>query len=314
MPIDNSIPIGENHAVYQDSDDYKTAVGYPGQYESVKEDDNGIYGLSQEEYSDADKISVIMPEDGVPVVVLYGPAGCGKTMLLIRMVRYLRDKGYIASPVRTFRPAADANYQQICDGFNDKITGDLAASQTDLISFLLVEIARQGKPICRILEVPGEHILPKAERLRPYPRYLQAVLNSTKLRKIWLAMVEPDWEDQSDRDKYVLKLQDLKRRMSAHDKVIFVFNKVDNTNLVVQAGKVNVAQAEKKTKTLYPGIFNCFENVSPISKMWRKYDCGFVPFQTGTYSEASDGSIYFTPGPVQYCDNLWNTILKFTKG
>lgn len=277
------------------------------------EESEEIHGFSYVEYNDANQISVHVPDDKIPLVMLYGPPTSGKTMLLIRLVRYLQEKGYSASPVRTFRPSADKNYEDICSGFDRMIANDLAAAQTNLISFMLVEICREGKVICRILEVPGEHMLPSDDILSPYPLYFEEITNSN-LRKIWLFILEPDWKDYSDRALYVRKIQMLRGKMNSRDRSVFVFNKVDLTGLVIGAGKVNNGEAQKRAKNLYPGIFDIFRNVNPITKFWRSYYCSFVPFQTGSYVTAADGSRRFSAAHQKYCDALWSAILKYIKG
>mgnify|MGYP003293839111 CR=1 FL=1 len=40
------------------------------------------------------------------------------------------------------------------------------------------------------------------------------------------------------------------------------------------------------------GIFEKFRNQNPITKWWKDYLCGFVPFQTGTYTINLSGSNY----------------------
>lgn len=318
MPLDDSIqqvPHTENQGYINEHASYKDVSYEDSGYIAGTEDTAAeeIHGLSSVEYNDANQISVHVPDDNIPLVMLYGPPTSGKTMLLVRLVRYLQERGYSASPVRTFRPSADSHYEGICSGFDRMIANDLAAAQTNLISFMLVEICKAGRVVCRILEVPGEHILPSGDILSPYPLYFEEIANSN-LRKIWLFILEPDWKDHSDRALYVKKIQMLRSRMNSRDKAVFVFNKVDLTGLVMSAGRVNVKEVQKKTSNLYPGIFDTFRNVNPISKLWRSHNCSFVPFQTGTYITASDGSRRFSAGHAKYCDALWNAILKYIKG
>ena len=63
-----------------------------------------IGGLSDAELSNPDNIMVTIADQNVPIVVLFGPTTCGKTMTLIRLTRYLQKYGYKVSPVRSFRP------------------------------------------------------------------------------------------------------------------------------------------------------------------------------------------------------------------
>ena len=63
---------------------------------------------STEELNDPAKIKVTIADASTPLIVLFGPPSCGKTMTLIRLTRYLRSiNGYAIEPVTCFRPAHD---------------------------------------------------------------------------------------------------------------------------------------------------------------------------------------------------------------
>lgn len=274
----------------------------------------GIHGLSNAEFTDPNAISVSIHDKKAPMVVLFGPASCGKTMTLVRLSRFLRDTGYSVAPVRTFRPSADTHYENLCRSFNRMVANDLAAESTDQISFMLVDVYNHGKKICQILEVPGEHLLPQADLLAPYPTYIYNIINDTRVRKIWAFMVEPQWRDESDRRLYVDKIAALRPLMTPRDKALFILNKVDLTQLIDSSGHIAEGQAIKLVSDLYPGIFAPFINRNPVSKLWRKYDARFVPFQTGSYTTDANGKRHFIPGPQKYCVWLWEKIISLITG
>ena len=114
-----------------------------------------IVGLTKEELNDPNKISVTIADKDAPIVVLFGPPACGKTMTLVRLTRYLRENGYTITPIRTFRPTYDSNYSEICDNFDVMMNQDDAAASTSKISFMLVKVSKNGRTICQILEAPG---------------------------------------------------------------------------------------------------------------------------------------------------------------
>lgn len=95
---------------------------------------------------------------------------------------------------------------------------------------------------------------------------------------------------------------------------MFIFNKIDATPYVISPGNIRYSQALQHTQFLYPGIFAPFMNVNPITKLWKPYHFDFVAFQTGDFSEASDGTLTFEQGPDAYPRNLWNFILKRIRG
>ena len=55
-------------------------------------------GLSSEEQNDPNSITVTVSDPNTPIVILYGPPSCGKTMTLVRMTRYLQSQGYTVVP------------------------------------------------------------------------------------------------------------------------------------------------------------------------------------------------------------------------
>lgn len=71
-------------------------------------------GLSETELNDPNSIKVTVSDPNTPIVILYGPPSCGKTMTLVRLTRFLVSHGYTVVPEKTFRPTYDENYKQLC--------------------------------------------------------------------------------------------------------------------------------------------------------------------------------------------------------
>lgn len=273
-------------------------------------------GLSQEEEKDPNKIVVTIADTNTPIVVLFGPPQCGKTMAMIRLTRFLRKmSGLTISPVKTFRPAFDTHYKEMCDGFNDLVHDDNAANSTSRINFMLLKIAKVGTPICQLLEAPGEHYFDpnKKQSENVFPTYINTIINSNT-RKIWIVFVEPNWLNEADRLGYVEKIKNLKKKMKPQDKILFVYNKIDETDFIISPGQINVTAARNDVKNNYPGVFEMFKNQNPISKLWREYNCEFISFSTGDYTVAADGTKMFQQGDDVYPQKLWNKVLKLIRG
>lgn len=191
-------------------------------------DEDGIHGLTGEEITDPNKIMVTVADTETPIVVLYGPPSCGKTMTLVRLSRYLRSKGYRVNPVRSFRPKSDNNFKRMCDGFDEMLNSNQAAKSTQYMSFMLVKVLdRQARPVCQILEAPGELYF-NGDPKKPYPVYVHKIFSCPN-RKVWAIMVEPDWDDYEKRANYVTRVANLKPNCTPRDKFLFVFNKIDLT-------------------------------------------------------------------------------------
>lgn len=270
-------------------------------------------GLSATELNDPNSIKVTISDPKTPIVVLYGPPSCGKTMTLVRMTRYLVSLGYTVVPEKTFRPTYDDNYRQLCENFDQMINSNDAATSTTNISFMLVKVLRNGKPVCQLLEAPGEYYFKPDEPNRPYPAYVYEILQSVN-RKVWAIMVEPDWSDSVPRANYVTRIRNLKSMMASRDKVLFVFNKIDLTPYVYGVGQVNTGEAIRNVQNLYPHIFVPFENKNPLTKFFTKYNCEFIPFMTGNYTEKMGGGLAYIEGHFIYAQRLWEAMLKLING
>lgn len=263
--------------------------------------------------SDANSIKVTISDEKAPLVILFGPPACGKTMTLVRMSRFLKEEGYTVSPIRTFRPSTDTNYSSMCNNFDQAMTTDYAAESTERISFMLVEVLKDGRRICQLLEAPGEHYFDPNNPKSAFPAYVNTIINC-KNRKVWMIMVEPDWKDDSDRKNYVARVVDLKKNMRPLDAAIFVLNKIDKSPIFEGIRRTSITRARREVNNQYPGIFKPFENQNPITKLWKDYNCDFVAFQTGTFTSTDSGRLTYQEGPREYCGKLWKCITKKIRG
>ena len=276
--------------------------------------DEKTKGLTQEEIKDPNKINVTIADKDTPIVVLFGPPACGKTMTLVRLTRFLSENGYTIAPILTFRPKSDSNYTDLCDKFDTMINQDNAADSTNRISFMLVKVSKKGRPICQLLEAPGEYYFNPKSPNTPFPRYFNAI-KSSKNRKIWTIMVEPDWANEEDRKNYVTRIKYLKKQMATKDKTIVVYNKIDKTDFLIDnSGNVQMGAAIKNIKDLYPGIFEPFRNTQPILSWFTPYNCNFTVFQTGDYTKTDDNTMVFQQGADVFPRKLWNIIMKHVRG
>lgn len=247
-----------------------------------------------------------------PLVILYGPTSCGKTMTLIRLTKHLRNKYHCTvTPDRTFRPAKDKAYQEDCDKFNQTVNDPIAAHGTS--GYMLVDVVYQGRTLCKILEAPGEYYFDPKNPKKKYPHYLSKIIAAPN-RKVWCAFVEPNWMDPNNRADYRDRIKDLKPTMTPTDQMVFVFNKIDTTGYVIKPGVVNEKEAVNRISQLYQGIFDEFRNDIPILKWFQPYTCMFVPFQTGIFSDGEDADgnqiTLYAEGNEAYPERLWKVIKK----
>lgn len=281
--------------------------------QKVKEDT-----YSTEELNDPDTIDVDIADPDTPIAVLFGPPACGKTMTMIRLAKFLTEKGYSIEPVRSFRKDYDHNYTRNCDNFNGLLREPQytwAAEKSLGLNFMLLKVSRGGTPIVHILEAPGEHYYDPAEPNEPkanFIPYITKVINAPN-RKLWIYMTEPNWKNKGDRVNYARKISSMRTKTNRKDKSILLFNKIDETGFEKSMGEVNQEAAEQHVSNMYPGLFDCFKNQNPITSIWKPYACTLVPFSTGTYTKKlieGKNRKKFTEGPDAYPLKLWNTILK----
>lgn len=325
MPILDQFPTSESLAEEQSSAQYDQPETTPQDTEEYSAtdytdfnhfDDDTTYtqGETASLPQDVNSIQITISDKQTPLILLVGPPACGKTMTLIRLARYLKEKGYQLEPVRTLRPSTDKAYLDLCNNFNAMLSTPLAANATSLISFMLVRVLHKGKVLCQILEAPGEHYFNPNDPHSPFPTYLNQIF-ANRMRKIWAFIVEKDWRDEQNRIDYVQRIRDLQLQVDPRDRAIFLFNKIDLTNFVLGRGRVNRSAAKKDIEDNYPGIFEPFRNRHPLSSFWKPWRCEFLPFQTGTYTaDSRNGQLYFQSGPDEYPAALWQHLLHFIKG
>ena len=114
---------------------------------------------TEEEIRDVNNITVTIPDKQTPIVVFFGSPASGKTLTLLRMIRYLEQGHHHIVPEAIFRPQTDKHYVKMCAGLKDMAYSQYAPGGTDIISFMLVKVIDQAnnRTLCQILEAPGEH-------------------------------------------------------------------------------------------------------------------------------------------------------------
>ena len=303
----------------------------PPQPEPEKQ--GGIIGLSDNENKDPNEI-VVTVSDPVPVVVLFGAATSGKTMALIRLTQYLEKQGYQVVPDKIFRPSYDTHYKKMCNEYIKLCHSKYAPSGNEAISFMLVKVLdRIGRPICQLLEAPGEHYFDEKDPKKPFPTYITNIMN-LRNKRVWMFLVEQNGFNEDDEDQNGIKVAAKQRNMTdqemrdmyvqriinmpanlRRDKTIFTCHKVDKSQQVFLGnGRPNKSQIFKNIKNQYPGIFTPFVNKNPITRLFRKYNFQFVPFSAGAFTKTDSGKQVYTPGEDIYPKLLWKAILKTVKG
>ena len=137
---------------------------------------------TDDEIRDVNNISVTIPDTKTPIVIFFGSPASGKTLALLRMIRFLEQHNHDVIPEAVFRPQTDKHYTKMCVGLKDMAYSDYAPGGTDIISFMLVKVIDRmnNKTVCQILEAPGEHYFDGRADLS-FPRYINAIRVSNAL-------------------------------------------------------------------------------------------------------------------------------------
>lgn len=278
--------------------------------------DNSIHqqGSVVKEYTDVND-TVVTVTDPSPVIILFGAKTSGKTMTLVRLTRYLETHGYQIKPDPLFRPSEDDKFKEMCHNYLKNCHSKYAADSTADMRFMLVKVLDKiGRPVCQLLEAPGEHYFDPDDPQKDFNTYIHDILNIPN-RRTWMFIVELDWKkDQEIRDAYVTRIQHMPAQVK-RDKIIFTCHKVDkHSELTLTNGKPNTPQIFQNLKGQYPGLFETFRNTKPIIRLFKKYNFAFVPFSAGSFTTNEQGQQVYTMGSDVYPSMLWRTILKTVKG
>lgn len=171
--------------------------------------------------NNAETYNVVITDHNAPMIILFGPPSCGKTMTLVRLTRYLSGT-YDFMPDQAFRNSTDSEFNELCKNFNAAVSADKAADGTKYIDFMLLRVNERsnGKTICQFVESPGEFLFNPQNPTAQFPAYLHQIIASNN-RKIWLIFLEPGMS-QEDRFAYVKKIQNLRSVIDSRDRIIFV--------------------------------------------------------------------------------------------
>lgn len=274
---------------------------------------------------DLDGSTTVIDEDDIkigdkraPIVMLFGPPTSGKSMTLVRLARYLRKQGYTVKADPTFK--SDDAYKARCEQFLKNLNTTEALQGNALNEFLMVKVIKHGTTICQILEAPGEHYFnpKKPEEVSPsnFRPYLTEIIRNLTNRKIWVFITEAEWNVHATvKDSYVARIRGCKHQLlKATDRVVILYNKVDQKEELFEDGQLHVSSAEKAMKDEYEGLSSIFKNPNPITSLWRAFNYRFVPFCTGYYTKQVGGKHRYNESEERYPRLLWTELMNCIKG
>lgn len=257
----------------------------------------------------------------VPVVVFVGPPSSGKSMILVRLAKYLRSKGYTIQTDSTFLNTED--YQRDCEEFSHKLNTNIALRGS--VKFLLVKVFDHGREVAKLLEAPGEDFYTtdpvkiekgKNNRIEPYLATIMASRNP----KSYVVLLDLDSDicfrnDSYHRQSYSQRFLDYfyPNIDVRRDRIVLLYNKIDVTPFGTINGCTDPNGAKADAKMFYPQLFATMR-VRSFGGFVTTDNFVFKTFCTGMFSKQIDnnGKKYQTYNEAQdiYPQELWKEITK----
>ena len=257
----------------------------------------------------------------VPIVVFAGPAASGKSMILVRLAKYLHSNGYTVKTDPTFLNTSD--YQEHCQKFNDALATTTALDGT--VKFLLVNVYKDGREIAKLLEAPGEDFYTiDAEKIKigannSVEPYLAAIMTSNN-PKSYVVLLDLDSEVSFRNNGY--HRESYERRFlnnfypainKKRDRIILLYNKIDKTMFGNINGCDDISGARADAELYYKGLFSTMK-VKKFGGFITVDNFTFKTFCTGMFAKQRDsfGKTYQTYNIASdvYPQELWKEIIK----
>lgn len=270
--------------------------------------------------TNAATVQVRMPKgEKSPIVILFGPSMCGKTMTLVRLTRYLSSR-YTFKPDKSFKDSSDDEYNALCSNFNAAVNSDNAAEGTSYIDFMLLRVNEKprGNTFCQFVESPGEFLFDPEKPDEQFPLYFEAI-RDTENRKIWVFFLEPTLSNEEKR-AYVNKITQ-RIEFGEEDRFIFLVNKIDmevTKDLMISKERINEEGLREYVDQEFEDLTTSEKFIRHRTWLGDKELFKIVGFQTGTYHEGedADGKKYkaFHAGHNSHPQRLWDAIEGAVKG
>lgn len=256
---------------------------------------------------------MFIPDPKLPIFIPYGYRSIGKTMIIMRLTRFLYQEGYTVRPNLVFKSVSDQRYHNLCQRYMEQVFNTYALTATGINDTLLLDVINQkGEPVCGIIDQAGEH---QYDMDSPYMGISQEMREIIKLPnpKIWGFVIEYNsLLDIHERQGYAQNIWNIANNaLASENKVLFIYNKVDLTPFMKsEDGTASLRELFDSADSSFPGIFKPFEETNLIKRILKgRYKFKMIPFQTGVFNQR-EGDVIFSYGRDEYPKHLWEKILE----
>jgi hypothetical protein len=249
----------------------------------------------------------------VPMIIFYGPPNCGKTVGLLRLLRYLKnDVGLKVEVIKTLRK--DHNYVHvICPNFQKSLDDTESSipipNQAD--NFIAVAVSGEQGAICTFMELPGEFLYDPAVSAHTTPPPYLDQIKAHESRKIVFFMVplptassmELDSQNLDIYCKYIVenisKLFDVQ-----NDSFAFIIPKADSYDDLLES------RDQPKSGAAYTKLTQ-LNSFKPIIKYFKSFNLPILvlPLVGGRAS----GKFILWSNPI-WPNRLWAEVSKLIGG
>jgi len=181
------------------------------------------------------------------LVVFSGPREVGKTVALIRLAFYLRNKREIKiEPNKSFRH--DEAYKAAVEAFEKDLNQpNFSPNRTGSINFLVLDIFKNANLYCQFLEAPGEAFYDSLNpSKRTFPAYITRALNDQKLNRVFVFFFEDRMLQGQHPMAYSKRLASLVGKMNKKkDDVVIIYNKADRKSSYFDGDQPNVKEFKR---------------------------------------------------------------------
>ena len=279
------------------------------------------------EIDESEKVyrNVVVTDKKNPIIILFGPTNCGKTTVLIRMIRYFMNwkdssnknpYNYVLD--RAFRKG-DA-YEKMCEKMDEFIKEDeIIPANTPPTEYLLAKITENGRTIFQFLEAPGEHWVPMPDKKtirhgQEFEKYIKDISHLPN-KRIWVFFFNLNWNvnDEDLRKDYLKRIENAKKDLvKPKDSVIIMINQADvRREFFGDDNRPRFEQFVEEVKNSYNnGQDNCITMFDePFLIFWKKGPRKVV-FSSGSFEEDidDDNKEKWYEGPKFYCDDFFKAI------
>lgn len=252
----------------------------------------------------------IIPDPHCPVIIPFGYACVGKTMLTQRLLRYLLSIGFHVQPELFFRN--DTIYPEICSKYMDEIYGNKVAAGTAADGTILLSIIdRKGIRLCYILDISGDYQHKVNYPFLGITPEMNCMLH-TQNRKIYFFCIEANCRlDMQERNIYVRSIHNIASVMKKQDKAIFITSKVGSSPFPSCTDcVVDIKSLRQYLEIQYPGLFEPFIKVLPVFSFIKHRKYIIQPFMSGLFCNDTSFKVRYNSGPNMYPEQLWHNIMK----